>query len=176
MLLKDSIAKNLAFSERPVDREFKSHQPHIIFNNITDAGVMYNMKYVYRCIPFIILLFTAFTGCIGQDTEGVPVNYVDVSVSQAKDMIDSGGFFLLDVRTQEEYDAGHISGSTLIPVEVIGTRLDEIPKDRKILVYCRSGRRSADASQILIDNGFKQVYNMKGGINEWTNAGYEVEK
>jgi rhodanese-related sulfurtransferase len=134
------------------------------------------MKSVYGGFPLLILLLIAITGCIGQENEDVPVTFIDVSVSQAKDMIDSGGFFLLDVRTQEEYDEAHISGSTLIPVEVIGTRLDEIPKDREILVYCRSGRRSADASQILIDNGFKPVYNMKGGINEWTNSGYEVEK
>ena len=176
MLLKDSIAKNLAFSERPVDREFKSHQPHVIFKNTTDAGVKHNMKNVYGGFLILTLLLIAVTGCIGQDAEDVPLNFIDVNVSQAKEMIDSGEFFLLDVRTQGEYNEGHINGSTLIPVELIESKLDEIPKDEKILVYCRSGRRSAQASQILVDNGFKQVYNMKGGIIEWTNSDYEVEK
>ena len=63
-----------------------------------------------------------------------------------------------------------------IPEQELGEKLKEIPKDRKILVYCRSGRRSAEASGILAENGFTEVYNMKGGITEWMNAGYEVEK
>lgn len=134
------------------------------------------MKSIYGGYLFLILLLIAISGCIDQGTKEVPVNYIDVTVSQAKAMIDNGEVFLLDVRTQEEYDEGYIRGSTLIPVDVISTRLDEIPKDKKILVYCRSDRRSTQASQILVDNGFKQVYNMKGGISEWTNAGYEVEK
>ena len=91
-------------------------------------------------------------------------------------MIDSGEVFILDVRTQEEYDAGYIRGSTLIPVQELKERLDEVPKDKKILVYCRTGRRSTQASEILADNGFKEIYNMKGGIVDWTNAGYEVVK
>lgn len=134
------------------------------------------MKTVCGVFLLLSLLLIAVTGCIGQDAGDVPVGYIDVNASQAKEMIDSGEFFLLDVRTQEEYDEGHINGSILIPVEVIGSRLDELPEDMKILVYCRTGIRSAQASQVLVDNGFEQVYNMKGGINEWMNSGYEVEK
>ena len=96
-------------------------------------------------------------------------------------MIDRGEVFILDVRTQEEYASGHINGSTLlavqdIPEQELTEKLKEIPKDRNILVYCRSGRRSAQASGILAENGFARVYNMQGGITEWMNAGYEVEK
>ncbi len=76
--------------------------------------------------------------------------------------------------TQEEYNAGYIKGSTLIPVQVLDKRFNELPKDRKLLVYCRTGHRSVQASEILVNNGFKEIYNMKGGIVEWTNAGYEV--
>ncbi len=133
------------------------------------------MKRACGVFILLILVITSITGCIGSDTTDEP-NYIDVGISQAKEMIGSGEVFLLDVRTQAEYDEGYITGSTLIPVQVIETRLDEIPKDKKILVYCRSGRRSSEASQILVDNGFKQVYNMAGGIIEWTNAGYNVEK
>lgn len=134
------------------------------------------MKSVYGGFSIIILLLIAVTGCIDQDAEDVPMTYIDVNVQQAKEMIDSGEFFLLDVRTQGEYDDGHISGSTLIPVQVIESRLDELPKDEKILIYCRTGRRSVDASRILIDHGFKHVYNMKGGITDWTNSGFKLEK
>jgi len=91
-------------------------------------------------------------------------------------MIDRGEVFILDVRTLEEYDAGHINGSVLVPVQELNNRLDEIPRDRKLLVYCRTGVRSTRASEILISNDFKEVYNMKGGIMEWTNAGFEVVK
>lgn len=80
------------------------------------------------------------------------------------------------MRTQEEYDEGHIKGSTLIPVQELDKRLSEIPRDTKMLVYCRAGHRSAQASEILVNNGFKEVYNMKGGIEEWIKAGYEVVK
>lgn len=95
-------------------------------------------------------------------------------------MIDRQEVFILDVRTEGEYAAGHIKGSTLlavqdIPKQELVEKLKEIPKDRKILVYCRSGARSAKASGILAENGFARVYNMQGGITEWMNAGYEVE-
>lgn len=89
-------------------------------------------------------------------------------------MIDRGEVFILDVRTQEEYDAGHIKGSTRIPVQELDEALNKIPRDKKILVYCRTARRSAQASEILVNNGFKEIYNMKGGIVEWTKEGYEV--
>ncbi|KCZ72772.1 Rhodanese-related sulfurtransferase [Candidatus Methanoperedens nitroreducens] len=132
------------------------------------------MRKTYFIIALIFLLLATVSGCIST-IQGNP-KYVDITVQQAKEMIDRGEIFILDVRTQEEYDAGHIEDSTLIPVQVIDKRLDEIPKDKKILVYCRTGHRSVQASEILVNNGFKEVYNMKGGIIGWTDAGYEVVK
>ena len=83
--------------------------------------------------------------------------------------------FLLDVRTPEEYSMGHIKGAHLIPLQELENRLDEIPKDQKILVYCRTGHRSAIASEILAKAGF-EILNMEGGIVEWISKGYEVVK
>lgn len=82
----------------------------------------------------------------------------------------TGEYLLLDVRTQEEYDQGHIDGSVLIPVSDLQERIDEISqyKDQKVLVYCRSGNRSVTASYMLIDNGFTQVYNLETGFNGWS--------
>jgi rhodanese-related sulfurtransferase len=91
-------------------------------------------------------------------------------------MIDRGEVFILDVRTREEYNESHINGSTLIPVQELDTRFKELPRDKKILVYCRTGGRSATASEILVKNGFTRIYNMQGGITGWKNAGYEVVK
>ena len=132
-----------------------------------------NIMKTFYIIMFITLtLVFALSGCITQQPE--KAQYADTSVQQAKEMIDKGDVFILDVRTQEEYNAGHIRNSTLIPVQDLGKRLNEVPRDREILVYCRTGGRSTAASEILVNNGFTQIYNMKGGITEWTKAGYEV--
>ncbi len=133
------------------------------------------MKPIYLIIFVSSLILAAISGCIGTTTPE-KTQYTDVSVQQAKLMIDRSDVFILDVRTQEEYDAGHIKNSTLIPVQVLDKRWSELPRDKKILVYCKSGGRSAQASQILVNNGFKEIYNMKGGITDWTNAGYDVIK
>ncbi|MBN2878659.1 MAG: rhodanese-like domain-containing protein [Clostridia bacterium] len=81
-----------------------------------------------------------------------------------------GEYLLLDVRTQEEYNDGHIDGSLLIPVTELEARLVEIEqyKDTPVLVYCRSGNRSLVAAEILIDNGFTNVHNLLTGYNGWT--------
>ncbi len=139
------------------------------------GGEGVNIVKVFFIVVFMILtLVSALSGCVTRSPE--KVQYTDISVQQAKEMIDKGEVFILDVRTQEEYDAGHIRNSTLIPVQDLSKRLNEVPRDRKILVYCRTGSRSTSASEILVNNGFTQIYNMKGGITEWTKAGYEVVK
>jgi len=81
---------------------------------------------------------------------------------------------VLDVRTQSEYDSGHIRNAKLIPHTELEGRLDELNKTDGILVYCRTGGRSSTASQILVDNGFLYVYNMLGGITAWIDEGYPV--
>jgi rhodanese-related sulfurtransferase len=134
------------------------------------------MKDIYLAILVSILIVAIVSGCVSNTTPVEKVKHVDVSVQQGKEMIDSGEVFILDVRTQEEYDDGHIMGSTLIPVDELDSRLKELPRDKKILVYCRTGQRSLTASEKLENSGFTQLYNMKGGITDWKNAGYEVVK
>jgi len=115
---------------------------------------------------------------VGSTNDGlVSVNgYVDVNVSGAKEMIESNpALVILDVRTVEEYNEGHIEDAVLIPVGELESRLDELDSRKDTLVYCRSGVRSATASQILVDNGFSSVYNMLGGITAWKNEGYWIE-
>lgn len=100
--------------------------------------------------------------------------YSNVTVAQAKSMIDSNLVVILDVRTQAEYDSGHIRNAKLIPSTELPGRLNELNKNDSILVYCKSGGRSGPASQTLTDNGFLHVYNMVGGITAWIAAGYPV--
>ncbi|HHG75284.1 MAG TPA: rhodanese-like domain-containing protein [Persephonella sp.] len=83
---------------------------------------------------------------------------------------------LLDVRTSEEVKTdGKIPGSVLIPLDQLPNKIDKLDKNKKILVYCRSGTRSVSASRFLSSLGFK-VYNIKGGINGWKSENLPVEK
>nr|WP_255419059.1 rhodanese-like domain-containing protein [Methanohalophilus sp. RSK] len=100
--------------------------------------------------------------------------YTDVSVTQAKQMLGTEDIFLLDVRTQSEFDEGHIKYANLIGVTQLPSRLDEVPNNETILVYCKSGGRSASASSTLVGAGYTDVYNMEGGITAWKAAGYPV--
>jgi len=104
------------------------------------------------------------------DTQNVSVDDVSAMLK------DKNKYFLLDVRTQEEYDDGFIENSILIPVTELESRLSEVPSDKPIIVYCRSGNRSLKAADLLIENKYSPVYNMLGGINEWIKKGYPVVK
>ena len=80
---------------------------------------------------------------------------------------------LIDVRTPEEYASGHIEGAVNIPVDSLQQRLDEVSRDLPVIVYCRTGNRSAPAAQILVNAGYIQVYDL-GGIQSWITAGFPI--
>ena len=85
-------------------------------------------------------------------------------------------FVFIDVRTAEEYADSHIKGAKLIPVQHLATRMAEVPKDKQVYVYCRSGKRSANASSMLAKAGFTNIENVVGGINAWKAENYPVVK
>lgn len=97
----------------------------------------------------------------------------EVSVKQAAELRGEG-VFVLDVREPDEWAQAHIPGATLIPLGELQSRVAELPKDQPVLVYCRSGNRSATGRDILKAAGFENVTSMAGGINEWKAAGYET--
>ena len=105
------------------------------------------------------------------DRDGmVNVGYVHISQEDARaQMVDGEDYILLDVRTQAEYAEGHIPGAICLPNETIGSEPPaELPdREQTILVYCRSGRRSAEAAQKLADMGYVNVLEF-GGILDWT--------
>ena len=78
-----------------------------------------------------------------------------------------GEFLVLDVRQPEEYEAGHIPGATLIPLGELEARQEELERDKQIITYCRSGRRSMAAAIVLCGLGFKDVHHLQGGILNW---------
>ena len=94
-------------------------------------------------------------------------------------MIANGSYpnlIILDVRTQSEYDERHLEKSILIPAVELESRIDELSQyiDTEIIVYCRTGVRSAQTSTILDSNNFTKIFNALGGINVWESAGYPI--
>jgi rhodanese-related sulfurtransferase len=96
-----------------------------------------------------------------------------ISVDEAAQLREEGAF-VLDVREPQEWDAGHIPGATLIPLGEIPDRLDEIPQDQTVVVVCRSGNRSGQATQFLRQSGFGLTTSMSGGMNQWAAANFEI--
>lgn len=101
--------------------------------------------------------------------------YQNISPEVAKDFIDSGeSVIILDVRTKEEYDEGHIENAILIPdnelKELVEAQIPDL--DQRIFVYCRSGRRSKAATELLLEMGYTNVLDL-GGIMDWP---YEIVK
>ena len=124
-----------------------------------------------RILALTSAMLLVLTGCGGTTVENT---YQQITQEAAKDMMDTQEVIILDVREQDEFDAGHIPGAVLLPVGTItkDTAVAFIPElDSIVLVYCRSGNRSKTASKALADLGYTNVYEF-GGINTWP---YEVE-
>ena len=121
-----------------------------------------------------LLTFALPFGCVGC-SDGGSATYEQIGGAEAKALMDSeSGYVIIDARTQEEYDQGHIPGAILIPEYEIADRAEkELPdKDQLILVYCRSGRRSKIAAEELVKLGYTNVKEF-GGIIDWE---YETVK
>ena len=117
----------------------------------------------------VLALVMMLSGCALANSS-TSASYKQITQEEAKEMMKKDdGHIIIDVRRQDEYDEGHIPGAVLIPNESITDKQpEELPElDRIILVYCRSGRRSKEASQKLADIGYTHVYEF-GGINTWT--------
>lgn len=121
-------------------------------------------------VAFVALLIYLIASAGGGGTAALAR---EVSVDQAYQMYRDGAF-VLDVRTQEEWDEYHAPNTTLIPLDQLPFRLNELPKEREIVVVCRSGNRSQEGRDILLAAGFNAT-SMKGGLREWYARGYPIE-
>jgi len=119
--------------------------------------------------PLLFLLLTVLT---------VPQAWAageNVSAQQARTMLQQENRpFLLDVRTRQEYSEIHLADATLIPIDQVTQRLNEIPKNRPILTYCAVGSRSSLVTDYLARSGYGPVYNLDGGIHAWQREGFPV--
>lgn len=112
------------------------------------------------------------TGDLRGSSEILAVNQ-EIDVQEAY-RLHQEGVFTLDVRTAEEYQAGHIPGAVLIPLEELVVRVGELPVGEPILIYCQNGNRSLQAMNMLGDAAFRNLSSMKGGFNVWVSSEYPV--
>ncbi len=149
-----------------------------------------NKQYLpYVAVFFFVLLIIA-PGIAAADTDPVvPTGDIkNLTACEAKEMIDEENVFILDVRTPAEFEAAHIEGATSIPFKnvpahdpvnvtddkLLKNRINEVPTDRPVIVYCLTGGRSLNASKLLVETGRTNIYNMQGGIPAWIDARYPV--
>ena len=125
-----------------------------------------NIVYVILAIIVVFVIVTKF------NNRGIK----HMNVENAQELVKDLAVTILDVRSPEEFAQGHLQKARLIPVGEIADRIGELSllKDKKILVYCHAGTRSAAASRILMKNGFTIVENLDGGITAWTARGNKI--
>ncbi len=125
-------------------------------------------------ITFTVIALLILTACSAipapaeENSEPGQAEYIKISAEEAKKMMDESEVMIVDVRTTEEFEEARIEGSILIPVYAIEQLAAEMLPDKEatILIYCRTGRRSELASRILIEQGYRNVYDF-GGIVDW---------
>ena len=150
------------------------------------------MKKISLLLLSLTLTASLFIGCGSNNAESKDANTQtnsessskiqseevsrDISIDESKKLINQGEVTLiLDVRDADEFAKGHLKNAIQIPVKELKENLNDIEKfkDELVLVYCRSGKKSAEAINILKENGFKNLVHMKDGISKWDG---EVEK
>ena len=118
----------------------------------------------------VVVLAVAGSFVLHQSQQAVVSAPTTVTVAQAAQLRNQGAF-ILDVREPSEWAQFHIPGATLIPLGDLPNRLNEVPKDRQVVVVCRTGVRSAQGRDILLKAGFTKVTSMAGGLTQWQAQG-----
>ena len=113
----------------------------------------------------------AFAAIASESTTDVTPDDLQARQQQAHEDL-----YVLDVRTPEEFVAGHVPGAVNIPVDQVAARLDEVPKDKDVVLYCKSGRRAGIASEVLANHGYTRLQHLEGDIVGWVDQGHPVEK
>lgn len=144
------------------------------------------MKMTIKILLIFILAIIGFSACQTESTEISPNaagtaaaaqnGIKQVSVEQAKTVVDAKDAQFIDVRTTKEYAGGHAPKAINLPLDALEKDLSKLEKDKPVYVICETGRRSQKGAEILQKAGFKNVYNIGGGTSAWTSAGFPTEK
>lgn len=129
------------------------------------------MKALLNKFVFMILIVTT-TQCSSQTAQ----NFENVNAAEFKILLTEENTYIVDVRSQAEYNRGYIEGAELYSLQDqnVKEKLLALPKDAKILLYCYSGSRSAYAASFLLENGYTKVYNLQKGILEWNSMQFPL--
>jgi len=152
----------------PYDRDF-----HLIVDDESRA-----LDEAVRDLSMIGL--DRIAGVFGHDAVGVWAQsaatgqVAQSSATELHDLLLPRGVAVVDVRSQSEWDAGHLPGAHHLPLGSLGKRLDEVPRDGVVVVHCQGGTRSAIAASLLAARGYDNVINLQGGYQGWVSAGYPV--
>lgn len=143
---------------------------------------------IRRTTAITLLVTVALAGCGGGDAsepvamaEGqaapTPVAFGLVSAPTAADLADDDDVVVIDVRTPEEYDAGHVDDAALIDfyADTFADEIAALDRDANYLIYCRSGNRSGQAHELMAELGFENVYDLDGGVIAWAEAGLALD-
>lgn len=130
---------------------------------------------------FLVLLMVAafFAGRFVTAGNNTTISFAHLAPEQFNADLSTGEFTLLDVRTADEYAAGHLKDAKLIDyyqTKQFSDYLDTLDKKRKYRIYCRTGHRSGLALKIMQEKGFKNAADMAGGYNAWSTDNFAVEK
>jgi rhodanese-related sulfurtransferase len=136
-----------------------------------------------RTLFTLVALVTAFVivGCQTAPTKKIDSPVVaekgvsEITPERARPAVEAAYSQFIDVRTPEEYAAGHAYRARNIPVDQLTANLDKLEKNEPVYLICQSGRRSKQAAEILSQNGFNSVFNVTGGTNEWSARGLPME-
>ena len=132
----------------------------------------------------LILSIFAFSACqtaTTQKAENPSVGNASgeikqITVTEAKQVVDAKEVQFIDVRTDAEYAGGHAPKAVNFPLDALGTELSKLDKDKPVYLICQTGRRSQKGAEILQKAGFKDIYNIEGGTSAWIDAGLPTEK
>lgn len=132
------------------------------------------MKKIQFSVIFSFFLFISFNSACQKKENGI----ILISADSLKVMLNSEHGILLDVRTPEEFAEGHLPGAINIDYknEGFSNALDKLDKTKQYEVYCRSGHRSGESTEMMTKKGFKKVYDLEGGILKWQEKGFETVK
>ena len=125
----------------------------------------------HRMLGFLFATL-ASAGALAAEPALVPVSQEALLERQGKS---DDSAYVLDVRSPEEYAGGHVPGAVNIPYDQIASRLAEVPKDKDVVLYCKSGRRAGIAAEVLAGQGYERLQHLEGDIVAWVDKGRPVE-